>query len=66
MAKQRMFCPYHCGNEFYATAHVIQDWKVDEQGNFLEDLGTAETTHAPDFEDYWACVKCGSQAEVGQ
>lgn len=36
MKKMRRICP-KCGcKEFTTTAHVMQEWKVDGEGNFIE------------------------------
>ena len=29
-------CPKCGASTFYVTAHVTQDWKVDEHGDFIE------------------------------
>lgn len=34
----KMICPKCGGNEFITTAHVMQDWKVDASGNYLETI----------------------------
>lgn len=53
-------CP-KCGyTEFYVTAHVTQDWRVDQYGNFLDHINSCtEVTHSPDDFDIWSCAKCG-------
>lgn len=57
-------CP-KCGNEtFYVTSHVIQDWKVDLYGDFLEVIDDCiEVTHFPKDDDLWECTKCGYNDE---
>lgn len=53
-------CPRCQHDAFIATAHVTQDWLVDEEGEFLQCMNDCvETTHAPDDQDIWACSKCG-------
>lgn len=55
-------CP-NCGNDtFYATAHVVELWKVDNNGNHLETIDCLETAHYPDDDDLWECEKCGYEA----
>lgn len=57
MAKK---CP-RCGNtkEFYVSAHVVQDWKVDNNGNFIKSVNDCvEVTHFPNNEDVWECANC--------
>lgn len=63
MTSQLHYCPNHCdGAQFYATAHVVQDWKVSATGTFLEEVGTSEVTHSPDADDVWQCSECGAEA----
>ena len=52
-------CP-KCGHKtFYVTAHVVQDWKVDENGTYLETMDDCiEVTHYPDDIDIWSCANC--------
>lgn len=65
-------CP-RCGNmSFYVTAHVTQTWKVDEEGDFIEEVSSCdEVTHRPDDDDIWSCANpdcnwsgAGSEAVV--
>jgi hypothetical protein len=51
--------------EFITVAHVAEDWKVDEEGNFLEAVeGGGSITHKPDPDNIWTCYECGAEAEV--
>lgn len=50
--------------EFSTTAHEVHDWKVDEEGNFLDDLGCSETAAKPDAGNIWTCIECGAEATV--
>ena len=52
-------CP-KCGNEtFYVTAHVVQNWIVDSNGDFLEVIDDCyAVAHFPDDDDLWECAKC--------
>jgi succinate dehydrogenase/fumarate reductase-like Fe-S protein len=53
--------------KFITTAHVMQEWVVDEKGNFLEveDGGhNLEVTQDPDPANIWHCAICGEQATV--
>lgn len=56
-------CP-NCGhNKFYVTAHVTQDWLVDENGTFEREIQSCiEVTHYPDDDDIWDCAECGHSA----
>lgn len=55
-------CP-KCGcKRFYVTAHVTQDWIVDEYGDFIEVIeDCVEVTHFPDDMDFWTCADCGHE-----
>lgn len=58
--KERLRCPKCGGKTFGATAHVTQDWELDEFGTFQKSLNDCvEVTHAPDQNDIWDCRKCG-------
>lgn len=56
-------CP-ECGSQrFRVTAHVTQDWEVDENGSFIKCMNECEeVTHAPDNDDIWQCAECGFDA----
>ena len=53
-------CP-KCGCEFfYVTAHIVEGWKVDKDGEYLKTTEQCvEVAHYPDNEDLWTCVECG-------
>lgn len=63
----RHICP-KCGSKrFIVTAHVTQDWVVDEVGTWIatsEDC--VEVTHKPDDDDVWNCANCGDEAIVAK
>ena len=51
--------------QFVTTAHVMQEWIVDREGNFQGVSNEAlETTHPPDPANIWTCSQCGAPAEV--
>lgn len=53
-------CPKCGGRKFNATAHVTQDWEIDEKGDFQKSLNDCiEVTHSPNEDDIIDCVKCG-------
>lgn len=56
----------HCGNDtFIVTAHVTQDWIVNNRGEFCECLkDCVEITHAPNDDDVWECQNCGADDPV--
>ncbi len=58
-----MRCPNNPNHkEFFTVAHVVETWKVDEEGNYLETISTDETTHRPDPDNTWTCVACNTEA----
>lgn len=63
MKKMRRICP-KCGcKEFTTTAHVMQEWKVDGEGNFIETVDPClQVDHYPDPDNIWTCCRCGSEA----
>ena len=60
--RKRFVCPNRCGNEFYTTAHVVEEWKVDGLGNWIETTQALETSHKPSKENIWTCAKCNEEA----
>lgn len=58
-------CPV-CGNteSFTTSAHVVQTWKVDGNGNFLKAISTDDTMYGPDDGNIWTCTKCGADAVI--
>ena len=60
---KKMICPHCGGNEFITTAHVAQDWRVDECGNFIELIqDCTDVIVAPDPGNIWTCSRCGTEA----
>ena len=56
-------CPKCGGTEFIVSAHVVQDWLVDENGNYIRTVEDyVETSHRPDDDDIWMCYQCGHDA----
>lgn len=51
-------------NVFYTTAHVVEEWKVDREGNFMSLNETIEVTRKPNRFNRWECAICGSPAKV--
>lgn len=50
--------------KFVTVAHVVEEWVVNEYGDFEEKLETLETTHGPDPQNSWTCQECGAAALV--
>jgi len=58
-------CPHNPEHRSFITvAHVSEDWKVDERGNWIETLETLETVAKPDPGNEWVCFTCGAVAIV--
>jgi hypothetical protein len=52
-------CPKCGGTHFYASATVVQDWMLDENGVFSKvNNDMIETVHYPTDSDKWNCAKC--------
>lgn len=50
---------------FVTVAHVSQDWMVDQDGIFLDEVpGECEVVAKPDKGNTWTCVECGAEAIV--
>jgi len=48
--------------QFITTAHVLEEWLVDEHGEYMQTLSCLETTHKPDIDNTWTCKTCGAIA----
>ena len=61
---QKAVCPNNPNHKrFGVTAHVTQDWIVNEDGDFEECvLACVDVTHEPNSEDVWECIECGTEA----
>lgn len=58
-------CPRCGGKRFCTTVQVVQEWIVDECGNFVSvDTDRVEVTHEPDDNDIWIYTSCGSEAII--
>ena len=54
-------------NKFVTTAHVVQEWVVDKEGNFIKITKRGyclEVTHKPSSDNCWTCEICGAIAEI--
>lgn len=51
-------------NRFTTTAHVMEEWEVDEEGDWVRTISTLQVTHGPDVDNVWTCVSCGAEADV--
>lgn len=52
-------CP-KCGNrKFLTTAHVMQEWEVDEDGEFISCADEClQVSFGPDDDNIWRCSEC--------
>lgn len=56
-------CPKCGGLTFRASAHVVQEWVVDENGNYMEcSEECSEVVHVPTGDNLWSCHACGHTA----
>lgn len=61
----RHICPNCGGTEFITVAHIMQDWKVDQDGNLLELVDPfLQCNFPPDDSNIWSCTKCGAEGVV--
>lgn len=54
-------------NLFSTTVHVVQEWVVDSQGNFVKIVDGREALEViadPDPMNIWTCRDCGAEAIV--
>ena len=58
-------CPNGCERkEFYTVAHVMEEWLVDEHGEYIETHCGIQTSKKPDPDNTWCCAECGAEAHV--
>lgn len=65
MSKSRHVCLKCGGTEFYTVAHIVQEWRVDADGDFIA-VGSEclEVTADPDDGNIWECGTCGMEGEL--
>lgn len=61
--KARAVCPKNPDhNQFIVTAHVVQEWRVNELGEFIKcTVECTDILHHPDRDDVWICAACGEE-----
>lgn len=58
-------CPKNPEHKRFVTvAHVAEDWVVDEDGNFIESLGSTDIVAEPCKGNTWTCRVCDTEAVV--
>jgi len=50
--------------KFVTVAHVMEDWIVDENGEWIETKGQVQTSFGPNPDNIWTCAECGATAKV--
>ena len=62
----KLRCPNDPDHEYFeTTAHVMEAWKVNADGEWCETIESLEVTHGPDFDhNSVTCCECGADAEV--
>ena len=56
-------CPECGGKQFTVTAHVVEEWLVDENGCCDQVIESCiDVAHYPDDGDLWTCFECGYEA----
>jgi len=64
MNGMKAVCPNDPNHKCFSTvAHEVHNWQVDEEGNFIEDLGCIETAHGPNIDNTWTCCVCDATAK---
>jgi len=59
-----MKCPKNPEHKRFSTvAHVMEEWEVDGEGNWIETLDSLEVVHGPNPGNIWTCRVCGVEAE---
>ena len=61
-------CPVNPEHKtFSTTAHVMQEWKVDDEGHFVECLTEClQITHNPHIDNLWHCCECDNDGVTTQ
>lgn len=58
-------CPNDPNHErFVTTAHVVEEWLVNKNGDWIDTIQCLEITHGPDKNNVWNCFECGAIAVV--
>lgn len=58
-------CPKNPDHKkFVTTAHMMEEWVVDDTGNWTETLRSLQVDHGPDPDNSWECAVCWEKAEV--
>ena len=64
--RARLVCPKDPKHKkFVGTAHLAEDWILDEHGDWLDSLEPPQVMNYPDW-DWIHCADCDTQAKVVQ
>ena len=62
--RMKAYCPNKCEEEqFVTTAHVVEDWVVTPEGDWIETIECTEVSHGPNTGNIWTCHTCGEEAK---
>lgn len=62
MSKSKHICPVCGGTEFFTVATVLQEWRVNADGDFKAiSADRVATFYEPDDGNVWNCTACGSE-----
>lgn len=50
---------------FFTTATVMEEWRVDEFGDFIERTALIDVADEPDVRNQWLCCTCDKAALTG-
>jgi hypothetical protein len=66
LAEYKVTCPKSNRHKrFSVSAHVAQEWQVDEAAEFVKVLDEClDVTHRPQQGDRFVCMTCGAEAKV--
>lgn len=61
----KVTCPKNKNHKRFTTvAHVMEEWLVNEHGEFIDVRETLQVDHGPDAGNVWVCDVCGAEAKV--
>jgi hypothetical protein len=61
----KVTCPDNPDHKRFGTvAHEVHDWIIDENAQFVKDLGCSEMAHGPTKGNTFTCCECGAEAIV--
>jgi len=62
---KRHICPNGCNANFTTVAHIMQEWEVDTEGEFVKVTEEClQVSYPPRDDNIWTCVKCGAEGKI--